>query len=67
MIKAGQYQIPFSFKLGDNIPGSYESSANKYNSHHTAYISYEVKAHINSDIEKGKWKFGVNEPIYNNL
>jgi hypothetical protein len=53
--------------LGDNIPGSYESKANNYNWYHEAYISYELKAEINSDIAKGRWKFGVKEPIYNNL
>lgn len=45
--------MPFSFKLGDNIPGSYLAEANKYNQLHIANIIYILKAEINCDIEKG--------------
>jgi hypothetical protein len=46
--------VPFSFKLGDNITGSYESSANQFNWAHNARISYKLKALINDDIQVGK-------------
>lgn len=44
-INIGQFQIPFSFKLPDNLPGSYDERVpgiddNEYK----AVIAYKVKA-----------------------